>query len=340
MSTTGQPTVAVSGREADTDRSDTDLSGTDWITAVVDNVELVADEVVVLTLRPTGAGELPEWAPGAHIDVHLGPGRIRQYSLCGEPEDRSRWRIAVLREPRGRGGSARAHELRVGDSVPVRGPRNHFALDPAPGYLFVAGGIGITPILPMVRQAERSGVPWRLFYGGRRRGSMAFTDELGRHGDKVVVWPEDEQGLLDLDKILADAPEGTLVYCCGPEGLLTAVTGHGAPWPGGKVRIEHFSPVAVAGPVRDLAFQVECRASRVTVTVGPDESILEAVERAGGVVVASSCREGICGTCETTVLDGVPEHRDSVLTEEERAAGEVIMTCVSRARGDRLVLDL
>ncbi|MBW8801741.1 MAG: ferredoxin reductase, partial [Streptomyces sp.] len=155
---------------------------------VVDRRDTAADGVLALTLRHPLGEQLPRWEPGAHIDVVLGPGLERQYSLCGDPADRTAWRIAVLREPVGRGGSAHVHEqLGQGDKVRVRGPRNHFALRPAPRYRFIAGGIGITPILPMLAAAEAEGAEWTLLYGGRTRESMAFTEELSRYGDRVTV---------------------------------------------------------------------------------------------------------------------------------------------------------
>lgn len=331
MISTGQQMVSRTGP---------DHRVTGWIEATVSRVERVADEVVSLTLCPRHGDTFPEWAPGAHIDVEIAPGLIRQYSLCGNPSDRAEWRIAVLREPHGRGGSVRVSTVRTGDQLSLRGPRNHFPLDSAQGYLFIAGGIGITPILPMVRAVARTDTPWRLFYGGRSRSSMAFTEELARYGEHVRLYPQDEFGQLDVEAILAAPEPGTLVYCCGPEGMLTAVTKRAAHWPSGAVRMERFSAKDTGSTEGDVPFDVECRASGVTVTVDPGESILDAVERTGGVVVASSCREGVCGTCEATVLEGVPEHRDSVLSDEERKAGDVTMTCVSRSRTPRLVLDM
>ncbi|MFE6485286.1 PDR/VanB family oxidoreductase [Streptomyces sp. NPDC057757] len=300
---------------------------------VVARMELAAENVVALTLRHPLGEELPGWEPGAHIDVLLGPGLERQYSLCGDPADRHTWRIAVLREPAGRGGSAHVHaELSEGDKVRVRGPRNNFALQAAPRYRFVAGGIGITPILPMLAAAEAAGAQWTLLYGGRTRGSMAFTGELARYGDRVTIAPQDETGLLDLTAL--DAP-GTLVYCCGPGPLLDAVEERCPP---ALLRVERFQPkVQESGP--DGEFEVELSRSGRTLTVPAGVSVLDTV-RAAGVEVLYSCTEGTCGTCETDVLEGVPDHRDSVLDAEEREAGETMLICVSRCRGKRLVLDL
>ncbi|MGX1116337.1 ferredoxin-NADP reductase [Streptomyces ambofaciens] len=248
------------------------------------------------------------------------------------------WRIAVLRETDGRGGSAHVHgEVRTGDRVRVRGPRNTFRLERAPRYRFVAGGIGITPILPMLAAAERAGAEWSLLYGGRTRAGMAFTEELARYGDRVTIVPEDESGLLDLASLLDDVPPDTLVYCCGPGPLLDAVEER---CPAGSLRVERFRPKeadarTTAGP----EFEVVLARSGRTVAVPPGVSVLEAV-RGAGVEVLYSCTEGTCGTCETEVVEGEPDHRDSVLTEEERAAGETMLICVSRCRGRRLVLDL
>ncbi|MFD7135550.1 PDR/VanB family oxidoreductase [Streptomyces sp. NPDC059894] len=296
-----------------------------------------ADGVRALTLRRPSGGPLPAWEPGAHVDLLLGPGLERQFSLCGDPADRSVWRIAVLREPSGRGGSAYVHEhMAPGDLVRVRGPRNRFALRPAPGYRFVAGGIGITPLLPMLAAAEAAGADWRLLYGGRTRGSMAFTAELARYGDRVTLAPQDETGLPDLDSALAGLPEGTLVYCCGPGPLLDAVAERCPP---GALYTERFRPEEGRGGGTEAGFEVELARSGRTLAVPAGVSVLDAV-RAAGVEVLFSCAEGTCGTCETDVLEGTPEHRDSVLTPAEREAGETMMICVSRCRGRRLVLDL
>ncbi|MGW1916018.1 PDR/VanB family oxidoreductase [Streptomyces sp. NPDC002076] len=298
--------------------------------------ESAAEGVLALTLRDPLGRELPDWEPGAHVDLLLGPGLERQYSLCGDPADRSAWRIAVLREPAGRGGSAHVHEqVGEGGKVRVRGPRNHFRQEPASRYRFIAGGIGITPILPMLAAAEQAGADWTLLYGGRTRSSMAFIPELARYGDRVTLAPQDETGLLDLGPVLDDLPEGTLVYCCGPGPLLDAVEER---CPAGVLRVERFQ-TKEQQPGADEAFEVVLARSGMTVTVPPEVSVLDAV-RAAGVQVLYSCTEGTCGTCETDVLEGAPDHRDSVLTEEERSAGDTMMICVSRCRGARLVLDL
>ncbi|MFD7007988.1 PDR/VanB family oxidoreductase [Rhodococcus jostii] len=302
--------------------------------------EVVAESVVALTLRHPDGRRLPDWAPGAHIDLLLPNGLTRQYSLCGDRWDAYSYRVGVLREQAGRGGSAYVHDvLAEGDLVGVGGPRNNFPLVPAPRYLFIAGGIGITPLLPMVRQAELMGIDWQLLYGGRTRTSMAFRDELAAYGDRVSVVPCDEQGHLDLSAHLAAEAADAKVYVCGPGPLLAAVENCCTGWPVGTLRTERFVPKDNGVPLRDEPFEVELARSGLAVTVTPGASVLDAVQ-AAGVDVLSSCREGTCGTCETTVLAGAPDHRDSVLDDEERSAGDCMLICVSRSCSDRLVLDL
>jgi ferredoxin-NADP reductase len=301
-----------------------------------------AEGVVALALADPSGADLPEWSPGAHIDLIM-DGLTRQYSLCGSTSNRSEWRVGVLLDPNSRGGSKFVHEqLHEGSTVRVRGPRNAFPLVGSPRYQFIAGGIGITPLLPMIEAAEARGADWHLLYGGRHRASMAFLDRLERYGDRVTVSPRDErEGRLDLDSALPKSALETLVYCCGPEGLLAAVEEACRPWPADSLHIERFSPKALEEPSPDAldTFEVECQRSGVTVTVPAGRSIYAAVEEAG-VDVLGSCMEGVCGTCECDVIEGEPEHRDSVLSEAERARGDTIMICVSRTRSERLVLDI
>ncbi|MGD6741850.1 PDR/VanB family oxidoreductase [Streptomyces sp. BH106] len=303
--------------------------------------EPLAEGVLRLTfVHPSGL-QLPAWEPGAHIDLVLGPDLVRQYSLCGDPDDTSVLQVAVLREAAGRGGSVHVHDtLAEGDTVRVRGPRNHFALADADRYVFIAGGIGITPILPMIAEAERRQADWRLVYGGRTRGSMAFARQLAEeHPDRVEICPQDERGHIDLDAAIGTPQQNTAVYCCGPEPLLNAVEQQCTSWPEGALHIERFVPKARDDDAPATSFEVELTASAKTLTVPADRSILEVVEEAG-VPVLSSCQEGTCGSCETAVLAGRPDHRDSLLSEKERASGDVMFICVSRSHSRRLVLDL
>ncbi|GGG47361.1 cytochrome P450 [Kocuria dechangensis] len=304
-----------------------------------------SDGVVALTLGHPDGGDLPRWRAGAHVDVHVPNGGlepfVRQYSLSSDPEETAVYRIGVLKEVSGRGGSAAVHEtLLPGSRVTVSWPRNNFRLAPSPRYVFVAGGIGITPILAMVREAGRAGADWELVYGGRTRASMAFLPELAPYGDRVTVVPQDERGLIDLPGLLGAVREDTLVYACGPEPLLRAAEECTSHWPKDALRLERFAPKAVERTVPDTAFEVEFAGSGTTVAVGAEETILEAAERAG-LPVISSCKTGTCGTCETPILSGRADHRDSILTASEQEADETLMICVSRAAAGcpRLVLD-
>jgi ferredoxin-NADP reductase len=308
---------------------------------VVEAADVVAEGVVALTLADPDGDTLPPWTPGAHVDLLLGPDLVRQYSLCGSPSDSRTIRVGVLREPHSRGGSQFVHErLHVGSRVRVRGPRNHFPLVASARYVFIAGGIGITPLLPMMAEATAAGADWSLLYGGRTRASMAFTDELTPYGDRVTLAPQDEVGLLDLESVLGTPQPDTLVYCCGPEPLLAAVEARCATWPAGSLHLERFAAKPSAAPSgEEHGFSVELAQSGITLTVPADRSIFDVVQEAG-VSVIGSCLEGICGTCETFIVSGEVDHRDSVLSEEEHEANETMMICVSRCRGDRLVLDL
>ncbi len=319
------------------------LTGETMTEAVVAAKDDVSDGVCTLTLRPTSGMPFPTWQPGSHIDLVV-PGvtgvKSRQYSLSGDPADPATYRLGILREPLSRGTSEYVHAgLTAGDIVRVVGPRNHFRLVDSPRYVFVAGGIGITPILPMIREAQARGADWHLTYGGRTRASMAFLDELLAYGDRVTIAPQDEVGLLDLPAILGAPHEDTKIYCCGPGPLLDAVEIASLDWPRGTLHTERFAAKPLTEPVRSDAFEVELRASGRTITVRPDVSVLDAIAEAG-VPTVSSCNEGTCGTCETTVLEGIPDHRDSVLEDTEREANDCMMICVSRSCTAKLVLDL
>ncbi|CAM5234909.1 PDR/VanB family oxidoreductase [Streptomyces tanashiensis] len=287
----------------------------------------------VVELRLEGAG-LPAWQPGAHVDLVLPSGLVRQYSLCGDPDDGDTYTVATRLIEDGRGGSREVHEqLHEGVEVEIRGPRNRFPLVDSPAYVFVAGGIGITPVLPMLRAAEAAGADWRLVYCGRSRATMPYLEEIGRLGgdDRVTVVTEDESGFPELE-FLGRLPADTAVYCCGPDGLMDAV---GAAMPEGRApRLERFTAAATVG---GTAFEVELRRSGRTLTVAADQSLLSAVrEELPGITY--SCRQGFCGTCRQRVLEGEVDHRDELLTDDERA--DSMLICVSRCAGKRLVLDL
>lgn len=310
---------------------------------LVRQVTWEADGVVSLQLVDPDGRALESWEPGAHVDVVLPSGLVRQYSLCGDVDDRGSYRLAVLLERDSRGGSREIHESAlVGRHVVVNGPRNRFRLVDAERYLFLAGGIGATPIVPMVRQAHRAGRPWRLVYGGRRRSSMAFLAELARYPEgRVAVLAEDEQGLPDLERILGQSAAGTAVYCCGPPGMISAVETAVARHLGADaLHVERFTApddAASGTQAGDTGFEVELARSGRVLSVPADRSLLE-VAREAAPSLLYSCEQGYCGTCELRVLEGEPDHRDTVLSDEERAEGKM-MICVGRSKTPRLVLD-
>lgn len=309
-------------------------------------LRLEAEQIISMVLRDPAGARLPEWAPGAHLALTLPSGLVRQYSLCGPLDDPYTYTVAVLKVDEGRGGSREIHEkVRVGDLIEVAEPRNNFALEPAPHYLFLAGGIGITPIVAMidaVRAAQES--TYRLIYGARTRAAFAFTDRLtDTASGSVELRAHDESGVPDIAGAMADCPPGTRVYCCGPAAMLSAVQEIGAGFPDLTVHFERFSADPAQAPAatgEDTSFTVELARTGVTVTVGKDESVLEAV-LAVAPDTPYSCESGFCGTCETKVLAGEVDHRDSLLTEAEQVTNCTMMICVSRARnGARLTLDL
>lgn len=306
----------------------------------VERVAPEAEGVISVDLVPPNGHPLPRWQPGAHIDIVTGSDLERQYSLCGDPDDDRVLRVAVLREPESRGGSKWIHEmLKVGDLLRVRGPRNNFELVEAEEYLFIAGGIGITPILPMIAACEARAASWRLVYGGRTRASMAFTEVLETYGDRVQIWPQDERGFITIAEFLGEPRARAAVYCCGPGPLLDAVEAATVSWPSSALHVERFRPKAGALDGPNTAFDVRLEYSGVELRVEAGQSIVEACS-AVGIHIPTSCREGTCGTCETELLEGDPDHRDSFLTDEEKESGEIIMPCCSRACSSSLVLGL
>lgn len=302
-------------------------------------LEPLAVGVVGVRLRTHDDSDLPAWTPGSHVDLVLPHGETRQYSLCGDVDDRQSYRLAVLREPAGTGGSSYVHDrLVVGDRVEVRGPRNNFALEDAPAYRFVAGGIGITAILPMVREAQRRGVEWSLLYLGRGLERLAFRDELAAlPAERVRVVGTSRGGRPSVDEVVGDAVAGALLYACGPARLLGALATSG--WPEDDIRLERFEPDAAALAAPREAFDVRLATTGRTLRVPPEKSILDVVEEAG-VAWPYSCREGTCGTCETRIVAGLADHRDAILTPAERKRNDYLMICVSRAASPSLDLEI
>ncbi|WP_066290383.1 PDR/VanB family oxidoreductase [Arthrobacter sp. B6] len=301
--------------------------------------KLVAEDTFLFRFVPVGNGTFPQWAPGSHVEIRLGEGLIRQYSLCSRSTDRF-WEIAVLRSEAGRGGSVQLCDtLGIGDKVEIFGTRNHFGFEDSPRYLFLAGGIGITPILPMIEAAEEAGRSWELHYGARCNEALAFEDRLSQYGDRVTLYPEDRTGRIPLGELTAGLDPATLVYSCGPGPMLNAVEAAMAHLPESMLRIERFAAVEAPQPVGgDQPFKVELALSGETIEVAANESMLDALRKAG-TKVDFSCMEGTCGACEVSVLRGKIDHRDAVLTKAEQRAGELVMPCVSRATGT-LTLEL
>ncbi len=311
----------------------------------VARVQAEARDVLRLELADAGGRELPAFEPGAHIAVHLPGGLVRHYSLAGDWRERDRYVLGVGRAEGGRGGSDYVHGLlRQGMDLRCSAPVNNFKLvTGAQQYLFIAGGIGITPILAMVRWCQAQGKVWRLVYAARSRQRLAFYEELRALGGPVQLHCDDEAGgPLNAQALLHGLEPGTEVYCCGPGPLMTAVQQAGAQLPADALHFEWFSAPAVEAAVPESSaegFWVDLKRSGQSVHVPPGQSILEVLEN-NGHDLPFSCREGLCGTCETAICEGEPEHLDYVYAPSQRDGLRTMLICVSRAKSARLVLDL
>jgi cytochrome P450/ferredoxin-NADP reductase len=309
------------------------------IVLTIGAMRTLADRIVELELRPPTGTALPAWTAGAHIDLVL-PGDVtRSYSLTGHPVRNEAWRIAVLHEVAGRGGSDAIHRMKVGETIRVRWPRNNFKLEPAESYHFFASGIGITPILPMIDAVREQGLPWRLDYVGRSRDGLAYLDRVASV-DEAHVHFTSETGRPNLAALLAETG-GAAVYACGSQAFLLDLE-EVATSAARSFHTEWFAPKPGARQAAEGAletFTVRCERSNVEVTVLPGQSIIDACAEAG-VSIPSSCFEGTCGACLSTVLNGVPDHRDSFLLANERMSNRLIAPCVSKSMTDRLTLDL
>ncbi|HEX2891575.1 PDR/VanB family oxidoreductase [Vineibacter terrae] len=298
------------------------------------------DAIRRLEMRALG-GALPPFTAGAHVDVHLPTGLSRSYSLLNAPEERHRYVIGVAREPDSRGGSRYLHEsVLPGGRLVISAPRNLFALDEAAAHsVLIAGGIGVTPMLSMAKRLDRLGKSWQLHYCCRTRSMAAFLDEIAAHGDRVDLRVDDEHaGFLDIAALIRSTADAHF-YCCGPKPMLAAFNGAVAATglPPARAHVEYFQPVDDGPPPG--GFQIELARSNRILTVPPGKSILETVQ-AAGIAATSSCEAGICGECQVTVLGGIPDHRDLVLSDAERAANTAMMICCSGAKSEKLVLDL
>ena len=305
-----------------------------------------AANILGFELVPLDASaSLPAFSAGAHIDVHLPSGLTRSYSLLNDPQETHRYCIGVNRDAHSRGGSRHMHEqLRTGAVLSISAPRNLFEMDEsAPFNVFIAGGIGITPMLSMIARSQALGTPWRLHYAARTRQHAGFLDLLARYQDQpgadVQLNFDQESGgrMLDLSAVIAALPEGAHVYACGPQPLLAAYEQATASLPPARVHREYFAAKEAAAT--DGSYTVTLARSQRTLQIQPGQTLLDGLI-AIGAEPTFSCQQGICGTCEVRVLEGTPDHRDMVLTEAEQAANDRMMVCCSGAKSARLVLDL
>lgn len=303
-------------------------------------------DICSLDLVAVDGGALPAFSAGAHIDLHLPGGLVRQYSLCNAPGETHRYRIAVLRDAASRGGSATVHEqLQVGTELDIGTPRNLFGLDPsAPHHLLLAGGIGITPLLAMAEQLAAQGGAFTLHHATRSRERTPFVAQLATatYADRVHHHVDDGPAMqkLDLAVTLRAAPAGSHLYVCGPTGFMEAVLAEGRAqgWDEARLHREYFA-AAPTGTAGDGGFELELASSGRVIPVAADQTALAAL-LAAGLDIPMSCEQGMCGTCLTGVKSGVPDHRDQYLTPDERAANHQFLPCCSRSCSPRLVLDL
>ncbi len=332
----GNKTAKVPQKENQTEKEFAPVKRIDTRTMVVASMTKVASDVLLIRLLPLGGGQLPPWYPGAHITLHLPNGLQRQYSLCGDPAERTHFEIAVLKTEDSEGGSEWIHaSLTPGATLEVSGPLNHFELEPANDYLFIAGGIGITPIKAMIESLPQRRT-WKLIYVGRSRSTMAFVKELEeRYPEQVEVYASNKRKKpLDVYSLVASSE--AQVYCCGPESLMSTVASF---VPADRMHFERFIPLERESSQPVAPVEVSCRKSKKSFVVEPEESILGALEE-NGLPILGSCRKGVCGSCEVRVVEGVPIHLDSVMDDEEKDRLRVMYPCVSRAEAGKLVLDI
>ena len=294
--------------------------------------------------RPDGA-PLPAFSAGSHVDVHVPGGPVRQYSLCNDAAESHRYRIAVLRDPATRGGSAGMHDrVKEGDSLTISEPRNHFPLVHAQRTVLFAGGIGVTPLLCMAQRLQTLGADFSMHYSARSRERMAFRDEITASPFATRVRFHFDDGpavqALNLPEALGPHDPGTHIYVCGPTGYINHVTqtARGMGWTDGQVHVEFFTG-AVQDTGADQAFDVRLASSGRVIRIAADKTVAQALAEAG-VEVLTSCEQGVCGTCITRVLEGECDHRDLYFTNDEKARNDQFTPCISRAKGPLLVLDL
>ncbi len=317
-----------------------DMSESNLIDVRLSAVRYAASEINIYEFSPLRGVALPAAEPGAHVDLHLPNGLIRQYSIAEPGSNPSRYVTAIKRDAASRGGSQYIFDkLKVGDLLKLGAPVNNFALhDGVEHSVLIAGGIGITPIWAMAQQLRAQNRSWELHYSARSKADMAFIDDIKMALPAKLHFDDEAQGaFLDLRSIVSHAPEHAHLYCCGPNQMLSTFDEVTATWPADQIHVEHFAAKEQA----DLkgGYVVELVRDGRTFNIPPGKSIL-AVLREAGINVPFSCEDGVCGACETTVLSGTPDHRDSVLSKKEREANKSMMICCSGSQGDRLVLDL
>ena len=306
----------------------------------VSAIRYAARDTHLYEFTPLDGRPLPPYAPGAHIDLHLPNALVRQYSLITAEPDPGSYSVGIKRDPASRGGSRYIHdELRVGKTLKISAPRNNFPLvEDADHLVLLAGGIGITPIWCMVQRLEKLGRSWELHYACRSRSDMAFLSVLEAMSSSRFHFDDESEGkFLDVASIVAKAPKGAHLYCCGPTPMLKAFEAATADWPREQVHIEYFTPKQEAA--KTGGFTVELARSGKEFIIPEGKSILQVLLDAG-VDVDYSCELGICGACEQRVISGIPDHRDAILTEEEQASNTKVMICYAGCKSERLVLDL
>jgi len=306
-------------------------------------IRFEAEGISSFELQQPDGGELPPFTAGAHIDLHLPNGMVRSYSLCNDSSERRRYVVAVARDANSRGGSVFMHDqMRVGQRLDVGAPRNNFELDErAPHTVLIAGGVGVTPLWCMAQRLQNLGSSWEIHYASRSRSNAAFLLELGaiarRHPGRVHLHFDQEQGLMQLGAVVSQIRADAHVYCCGPLPMLEAFESAVEGLPCDQIHVEYFK--AKDEPVTAGGVELRLAKSNKVITVGPGKTVLDAILECG-VDVPYSCMEGICGSCEVAVLEGEPDHHDSVLTERQRQSNRTMMVCCSGAKSSRLVLDL
>lgn len=317
------------------------LTGSELIEVYISSMLDVAHDVRMYTLTVRGQQVIPDFAAGAHIDLYLPNGLIRSYSICNRHPDSRSYLIAIQKDPDSKGGSRYIHEhLICGQTLHISNPRNHFPLDEDGRHtIMIAGGIGITPFRSMIYRLQELKRSWQLYYCVRSRDRVVFFDEWQTMADNIHICITEETGdeRLSIESIVANVDKGAHFYCCGPQRMLTDFERVLSDIPSKYVHLEYFN--AKTSSAVNGAFEVELARTGKSLQIGPDQSILDAV-LAAGVQVSHACSEGVCGACETNVLCGIPDHRDTVLSFDEQSAGKKILICCSRSKSERLVLDL